>query len=539
MTVPALTPWLDDGDVRLYLGDCLEVLRELPADSVDAVVTDPPYGLEFMGREWDRFRVDDPGTARFRGERAAKGAGGAEVQPDDEGRPARIAFGGKRPTTWRCTGCGKRDAFRNDHDCDTRARWVRELIDPYAAPPAMLAFEEWARAWAIEALRVAKPGAHLLAFGGTRTFHRLTCGIEDAGWEIRDSVLHPHELGPLLAWMHGSGFPKSLDVAGAVDRATASPERLAWLDADPDERGDEPAPADPRVAEWAGWGTGLKPGWEPIVVARKPLAGTVAATVLEHGAGALNIDGCRVGGGGGTAGAGRGDRPGVLLRGSVDGALNGPGVPVPGLGRWPANVTLRHLDGCVQVGETSIEGDSREGGQGRRPGGCFGAGGSAANGDPAPNGPLYGAETVPVFDCAPGCPVRLLDEQAGNRGGGFGTNTGRPAGVYGDYAGLDGGVVGYGDAGGPSRFFYTSKASTAERDGSRHPTVKPRDLMRWLVRLVTPAGGVVLDPFAGSGTTGLAARDEGRRAVLVERDEGYARDVAHRLRQLSLFGDAA
>lgn len=504
-----MTPWLDDGDVRLFLGDCLEVLRELPEASIDAIVTDPPYGLEFMGREWDRFRVDDPGTARFRGERAAKGAGGAEVQEDSD-RPSRIAFGGKRPTTSRCTGCGKRDAFRNPHECVPHARWVRELLDPYAAPPAMLAFEEWARAWAIEALRVAKPGAHLLAFGGTRTFHRLTCGIEDAGWEIRDSILEPLDLGPLLAWIYGSGFPKSLDVGAAADRATASPERLAWLD-DPEAAGEGP-PADPRVAELVGRGTGIKPAWEPIVVARRPLDGTVVATVLAHGTGALNIDGARIGTSKDVpASLSRHEaREGGVYDGNRDGSFGnergGPGSGHdPRTGRWPANVTLAHAPGCVQVGERAIAGDPREGGDGTRPGGFGDVGSASGNGRPA--GALYGPEVLPVFECASNCPVRLLDEQAAESA--------------------------------PSRFFYTAKASTAERDGSRHPTVKPRDLMRWLVRLVAPPGGLVLDPFAGSGTTGLACRDEGRRALLIERDEAHARDAAHRLRQLSLFGAAS
>ena len=181
-----MKPWLDDGDVRLYLGDCVEVMREMEAESVDAVVCDPPYGLEFMGKEWDTYRLDDPGTNRNRGERAG---GQGEVKADGGIGGARIAYGGgKRPTTSRCTGCGKRDQWRNEHECTQHARWVLEVIDPYAAPPASLAFAEWVREWATEALRVVKPGGHLLAFGGSRMFHRLTCGIEDAGFEIRDCL---------------------------------------------------------------------------------------------------------------------------------------------------------------------------------------------------------------------------------------------------------------------------------------------------------------------------------------------------------------
>ena len=192
---------------RLFLGDCLDALRQLPDASVDAVVTDPPYGLSFMGKKWD-----------------------------------------------------------------------------YDVPSV----EVWA-----ECLRVLKPGGHLLAFAGTRTQHRMAVRIEDAGFEIRD----------MIAWVYGSGFPKSHNLSG----------------------------------EWQGWGTALKPALEPITVARKPLSGTVAATVLEHGTGALNVDGCRVGTDGGCAGAGADAlRPGGRVFGS---GLNGSFAPtVPGLGRWPANL---------------------------------------------------------------------------------------------------------------------------------------------------------------------------------------------------------
>jgi len=171
-----LTDYLD----KIICGDCLDVMASMPESSVDSIVTDPPYGLSFMGKDWDH---GVPGEA-----------------------------------FWR------------------------------------------------EALRVAKPGAHLLAFGGTRTHHRLMCAIEDAGWEIRDC----------LGWLYGSGFPKSLDVSKAIDKMAGA------------ERAHE-------AIQWQGWGTALKPAWEPIVLARKPLIGTVAQNVLEHGTGALNIDGCRVG----------------------------------------------------------------------------------------------------------------------------------------------------------------------------------------------------------------------------------------------------
>jgi DNA modification methylase len=209
-----MTYYADDA-VTLYHGDCIEVMRGMAEGSVDAIVTDPPYGLEFMGREWDSFRVDDPGTMRHRGTRA-----GDHGETDaDRGAFGNIAYGGgKRATTNRCVSCGKRDQFRKEHACGPVAQWRKEIIDPHAAPPTSLAFQEWSRTWALEALRVLKPGGHLLAFGGTRTWHRLACAIEDAGFEIRDSI----------AWMYGSGFPKSLDVSKAIDKAAGATRGAQW-----------------------------------------------------------------------------------------------------------------------------------------------------------------------------------------------------------------------------------------------------------------------------------------------------------------------
>lgn len=451
-----MEPWLDDGDVRLYLGDCVEVMAAMDAESVDAVVCDPPYGLEFMGKDWDSFRIDDPGTNRNRGDRAG-GQGGVSAESRVAG--CRVSYGGgKRPTTSRCTGCGKRDQWRNAHDCTRHARWVIEVIDPYAAPPASLAFSEWVREWAREALRVVKPGGHLLAFGGPRMFHRLTCGMEDAGFEIRDC----------LSWLYGSGFPKSLDVSKAIDKAAgAERERVGngasscpglaaggeceCADRDGDERSlsngtvhaPATAPATEAAREWQGWGTALKPAWEPCVVARKPPAGTVAENVQQHGTGALNIDGCRIHGA--DAAAGRTRHGGGIPGNGTSYELPDVGQPMPA-GRWPANVAL--------------------------------------------------------------------DEQAA--------------------AMLDA-------QGGASRFYYTAKASRADRNTSgannTHPTVKPTALMRWLVRLVTPPGGIVLDPFAGSGSTLVAARSEGVRAIGIEQAEEYAAIIRDRLAQLSLFSE--
>ena len=452
-------------------GDCLALMPAMEPDSIDAIVSDPPYGLAFMGKAWDH------------------------------GVPG--------PAFWR------------------------------------------------EALRVAKPGAHLVAFGGTRTYHRLTCAIEDAGWEIRDCLM----------WLYGSGFPKSLDVSKAMDKARHDRAEVcavtAWVRATRDAKGLSNAtidsalgyngmaghwttgnaqPAVPTLAQWPlllgvlgveardvpdhvahlveylnsrkgqpgaawytretlatrpgrgatrgiyndftaddytvtapttdaarqwdGWGTALKPAWEPIILARKPLAGTVAANVLLHGTGALNIDGCRLSAVGNTTKAHR--LPGERSREHYRTGTAAGTVPTDA-GRWPANLALDEE--------------------------------AAA----------------------------MLDEASG-----------------------------YGDTGGASRFFYTAKASRRERDAglegharrvvnedtppggtpgsnspragagrhgavaNHHPTVKPIALMRWLVRLVTPPGGVVLDPFTGSGSTGCAAVYEGRPFVGCELSEEYA-----------------
>jgi hypothetical protein len=325
-----VTAVYDQQGVAIHHGDALDVLRELPDNSVDAVVTDPPYALGFMGKAWD---THTPGG-----------------------------------------------------------------------------FQQWCQAWAAECLRILKPGGHLAAFGGTRTYHRLTSGIEDAGFEIRDS----------LHWIYGSGFPKSLDVSKALDKAEGAEREVVgvkrsglamndqlnddgWHNAGRGEAGKlvaVTAPATPEAQRWQGYGTALKPAHEPIVLARKPLSGTVAANVLQHGTGALNIDGSR------------------------------------NAGRWPANVG-------------------------------------------------FDDQAAP-----------LVDEQGGN---------------------------------GESRFFpvfrYTAKADANERplvvNGVRHPTVKPLDLMRWLVRLVTPQGGTVLEPFAGSGTTVEACLLEGFGCVAIEREADY------------------
>lgn len=463
-------PYLDDGDVRLYLGDCIEVMAEMDAESVDAVVCDPPYGLEFMGKDWDSFApVDlDRGGRWTKDERGAPGTVDNSNKRTPHGRTG-VSFGASRTFTSECDGCGKRDAFRAEHGCC--GGWRRVPVDD-GPPPRMVAFAAWCETWAREALRVLKPGGHLLAFGGTRTFHRLTCGIEDAGFEVRDC----------LSWLYGSGFPKSLDVSKAIDRAAGGPPITA--------------PATDAAREWQGWGTALKPAWEPCVVARKPLAGTVAENVQRYGTGALNVDGCRIPhasdadlaqhAAGVAAIKARGGSMANSCKNSSD--LSGANDVQTG-GRWPANVVLDEQAAAMLDAQSGVQRD-----------------GVAMRRNLPPGGASRGVVQIAA---------------ATQRGP----------------------DVGYGGQGGASRFFYTAKASRADRStngaNNTHPTVKPTDLMRWLVRLVTPPGGVVLDPFAGSGSTLVAARAEGVRCIGIEREAEYAEIIAARLSQLSLFSDGA
>ena len=450
--------------------DCLAGLRDLPDNSIDAVVTDPPSGIAFMGADWDKDK-------------------------------------------------GGRDAWID---------WLAEIMR-----------EVW---------RVTKPGGHALVWALPRTQHWTATAVEDAGWEVRDVLMH----------VFGSGFPKSMDVSKQIDRALGAkrekvktpmtPKSTAGkgssVDIDPrpwmlEARGkgyhehDGPTPATEEAKQWAGWGTALKPSYEGWILARKPLDGTIARNCIEHGTGALNIDGCRVGW------SSKAERAQVNARSSPNSRYVGENsngatgwgagqiravddITNPG-GRWPPHLLLSHGPDC---GET----------------------------------------------CADGCPVADMDAQSGaagsvvkfkqcgninkiRDGGGDGPSVG--------WSGRKNALSSYGDTGGASRFFpvfrYVAKPSTAEKsaglghrapatggeatgrkDGSAgldnpragagrnggalniHPTVKPRGLMEWLVKLITPPGGVVLDPFTGSGSTGVAAVGLGFDFVGFEMSEEFA-----------------
>lgn len=374
-----------------------------------------------------------------------------------------------------------------------------------------------------ECLRVLKPGGFLLSFGGTRTWHRMAVAIEDAGFELRDSI----------AWLYGSGFPKSMDVARAIDthltfggssqRQTRQrdmgdeyrPHPLAGTagfgdgnlrkGADGDSEGRKADLSHSESRGWQGWGTALKPAFEPIVVARKPIVGTVAKNVLEHGTGALNIDATRTAtndslGGGAVSGAGLAtksegwDRPWMKDETAVAAHADRVKANVEkaeSLGRWPTNVILDESQ--------ALELDRQA--------------------------PETGAQR----------PVRGVEDSAAVEGGGI---YGRRERVQGPF---------HGDRGGASRFFptfrYEAKAPQDERpsvDGVMHPTVKPLDLMRWLVRLVTPPDGTILEPFAGSGTTVEAALLENFNVIGIEKEATYLPLIEARITkplQPAMFGD--
>ena len=444
--------------ITILPGDCREVLAGLEANGFAACVTDPPYGLEFMAKDWDApWQLG--GKSPLFGDRKTATPGG---------------WGGTRNAN--CRRCGGRARGAKTCQC--------EVPDWDEAPEAtrlrqMRGFQDWCEDWARAVYRVLKPGAHLVAFGGTRTYHRLACAIEDAGFEIRDQ----------LAWVYGSGFPKSLDVSKAIDRAVgvdgelgdvvgkSSAKRTAMAG---DFAGGEYRqyfPATDAARQWAGWGTSLKPAHEPIVLARKPLSeGTVAANVLRWGTGALNIDASRVN----IADEeherlaewhtkyGQRDYANGEIYGDYEhGRISAPHAR----GRWPAN--LAH-DGSPEVLEAFARFGERPTSQQQTEG------------------------------------VRR------GRGNGWGNCSDGPH---------------HGDTGTAARFFYTAKAAKFEREGS-HPTVKPVALMEWLVGLVTPTGGAVLDPFCGTGSTLVACDWLGIDATGIELDPQTCADAERKVKRL-------
>lgn len=382
---------------NVVCSDCLEYMKTMPENSVDSIVTDPPYGLSFMNKEWDSFGTDtrQPGDEHY-------------WVPDNPYGRSKARYG-----------------------------WNQ---DKSKLASSNRAFQESMTYVFEEALRVAKPGAHLLCFGGTRTFHRMACAIEDAGWEIRDCIM----------WVYGSGFPKSMDVAKAIDKSTGYVgEVIGERTVDVGMQGghmhagrksqqqQQVRSLSDQAKKWDGWGTCLKPAWEPVIVARKPLDGTVANNVLKWGVGAMNIDACRVA-------IEHGDdvftkNPHTHSKGK-DSGIYGAYKEQHGnwsgdKGRFPANVVH---DGSQMVLE--------------------------------------------------------LFPDTGKSSGGGGVKAPGKNGIYGSYSGHEyPQQLGLGDSGSAARFFYCAKASKKDRgEGNSHPTVKPTELMKWLVQLVTPEGGLCL-----------------------------------------------
>lgn len=400
----------------LLIGDSIAILKQLPDNYVDSIVTDPPYELGFMGKDWDNLGI----------------AYNADM--------------------WR------------------------------------------------ECLRVLKPGGHLLSFGAPRTQHRMACAIEDAGFEIRDQIM----------WIFSTGFPKSYNVAKGIESLlttgssnTKDYKKLNKKNVRTEstgfhkmhfEQGDRPADygdnikfdldaTTPEAKQWEGWGTSLKPAHESIICARKPLREkTVAENVLKWGTGGINIDECRI------------ETTDKLSFGS------------------------REIGDGIKYGKCKPTTEGKQNPKGRFPSNI-------------------------IFDEEAG---KMLDEQTGvlTSGKSNGFKGDYTANIYGKYANnvINPETV-YGDSGGASRFFYCAKSSKKERgEGNNHPTVKPIDLIKYLIKLVTPSEGIVLDPFAGSGTTALAAVQLSASFILIEKQLEYAEIAMNRIKnetgvELQVFED--
>jgi site-specific DNA-methyltransferase (adenine-specific) len=375
-----------DGRVTLHCDDCLDVLDSMDENSVDSVACDPPYHLHSIVKRFAKMgRTESTRTKSGPHQRTATGFMGKKWDGGD------IAF---QSSTWA------------------------------------------------KVMRVLKPGGYVVAFSGTRTYHRMACAIEDGGFDVRDQI----------GWAYGSGFPKSHNLG-------------------------------------EGRGTALKPAWEPICLARKPIVGTNAENVARFGTGGLNIDLCRVEMAGEVIVTGSG-LGGDVFGGGAGLRTERQSFQSHSQGRWPANVIH---DGSAEVLAAFPEAPGQM---------------ADACGDPTPceGQNVYGALRKGRGD--------EPSADSDNEGGvGFKMRPGARR--------LDEGSA--------ARFFYTAKADAEDRIGSKHPTVKPLDLMQYLVRLVTPPGGLVLDPFAGTGTTGEAAWREGMRAILIEREPEYQADIARRM----------
>lgn len=498
-----MTVVFESSEVTLHHGDCLDVLASLPDSSVDSVVTDPPYGLA----NTDPAHVAETITRWVNGER--------------DYLPGGTGFMGK---SW--------DAF---------------------VPPVAV--------WD-ECLRVLKPGGHLLAFAGSRTMDLMTLGLRLAGFEIRDSI----------AWLYGSGFPKSMDISKAIDKAAGAEREVIGSKiglpgyslapstggnlyagsfggtGDPSKEAEITAPATDAARTWQGWGTALKPAFEPVVVARKPLHGTVAGNVLKYGTGALNIDGARIGrAAGDRTEYGRGNH---LPHANTTASLGKFAEVTPyepnASGRFPANVILDESQATELDKQSGTSTSNVRPPTGRDDRGVPNTAAqmvmrrndNTQRGHADSGGASRYFKIIKEDACATDLATAPTTTATGAEGAtpapSTTANAAPPAAASG--ASTDG-----------TAFYYTAKADSGERpvvNGIAHPTVKPLDLMRYLVRLVTAKGGTVLEPFAGSGTTLEAAVLEGFRAIGIEREADYIPLVEQRLDKphevgLDLFGDVA
>lgn len=429
--------------VELILSECKDAMTKMPDCYFDSIVCDPPYGIAMMGSKWDSF-----------GQRC----GDATV---DERR--RIA------EDYAEAHAGAPRYGNSRHDTRNSRR---EMLNFQAAMTPIFA----------EALRVAKPGAYMCCFGSPRTYHRLTCAIEDAGWNVKECVM----------FVHGMGFAKGLNISKAIDKRLGA-ERTevvgtrhrnvkpfddsnGWNDNSTTGDHQYTAPASAEAKEWDGWNTQLKPAYEPIVIAQKPVEKTIIDNVLKYGTGAFNVDACR-----------------IPVDASDDVYAKNPHTRSKGTDAYSHN--------------------------------CYGKYG-AMGVDYDPSQGRYPANLV--HDGSPEV-LALFPNTGKSRGGGGVKRVGTH--VYdGGYKGKEYDTVGFMDSGSAARFFYCAKPSRKERgEGNNHPTIKAIALMRWLVRLVTRRGGLVLDPFMGSGTTGIAALQEGMRFVGIEREEKYMEIAKRRI----------
>jgi site-specific DNA-methyltransferase (adenine-specific) len=446
---------------KIFCGDCLEIMKEIDSHSIDAIITDPPYGLVSIQK---RFGKEGCSPAKY----------------GKDGSFARLS-GGFMGKQWDGSG-------------------IEYNVDMWK-----------------ECYRILKPGGYLLSFGGSRTYHRMACAIEDAGFEIRD----------MIEWIYGSGFPKSLDVGKAVDKLQGNERE--WISESPFKASDIAERASegkcqtgrtthPDItkgtSKWEGWGTALKPAHEPICMARKPLSEkTVAENVLKYGTGGINIDACRI----------EHNEPEILTNRQKDmgqswnsentGLRNNPtNIASANVnGRFPANLIHDGSDEVLEIFPNVKTGST--GGGTNKFGGMFGSGKPTTSpyreGDSGSASRFFYCAKASKSEREHGC--EKLDAKIG---GSMMANTG------------DVMVLGGASLSGNHKQKQLSK--------NNHPTVKPLSLMKYLIKLVTTENAIVLDPFLGSGTTAIAAKQLNRNYIGIELSEEYCKIAYNRIKSLDI-----